>query len=86
MKRTCTEPRKSRRDSLLSSEGAAFGESSLSTGRLAQNGRTSSADDDCLGVREDGGDGEAAWALDIHEERSGSWDKVLCRKVRLCSF
>jgi len=30
-----------------------------------------------LGVAEDGGDGEATWALDIHEEGSGSWDKLL---------
>jgi hypothetical protein len=29
------------------------------------------ADDDCLSVREDGGDCEAAGALDVHEE--GSW-------------
>jgi hypothetical protein len=28
-------------------------------------------------VGEDGGDGEAAWALDIHEEGSWSWNKVL---------
>ena len=62
---------------LLSSERAAFGQSSLSTGRLAQDRRATSADDDCLCVRVDGCDGEAAGALDIHEEGSGSRDKVL---------
>jgi hypothetical protein len=30
-----------------------------------------------LCVGEDGGDGEAAWALDVHEEGSWSWNKVL---------
>ena len=35
------------------------------------------ADDDGLGVREDGGDGEAAGALDIHEEGAGSGHKGL---------
>jgi hypothetical protein len=44
---------------------------------LAQDGGASLADDDGLGVREDGGDGEAAGALDIHEERSGSRDQSL---------
>jgi len=28
-------------------------------------------------VGEDGGDGEAAGALDVHEEGSWGWDKVL---------
>jgi len=28
-------------------------------------------------VGEDGGDGEATRALDVHEERSWGWDKVL---------
>ena len=36
-----------------------------------QDLRAALADDDCVGVREDGGDGEAAGALDIHEERAG---------------
>lgn len=62
---------------LLSSERAAFGQSGLSTSGLTQDGRASSADDDGLCVRVDGCDGEAAGALDIHEEGSGSRDKVL---------
>jgi len=35
------------------------------------------ADDDGLGVAEDGGDGEAAGALHIHEEGPGSGHKGL---------
>jgi hypothetical protein len=66
-----------KRTHLLSSEGAALGESGLSTGRLAENGCATLADDDSLGVREDGGDGEATRALDIHEERPRSRDKGL---------
>jgi len=53
---------------LFPSERAAFCESGLSAGRLAQDGRAAGADDDGLGVREDSGDGEAAGALDVHEE------------------
>jgi hypothetical protein len=77
------EPRRRKRKKsrgvtcLLSSERAAFGQSGLSTSWLAQDGRAAGADDNCLCVRVDGGDGEAAGALDIHEERSGSRDKVL---------
>lgn len=33
-----------------------------------QDLRAALADDDCVCVREDSGDGEAAGALDIHEE------------------
>jgi hypothetical protein len=33
-----------------------------------QDLRAALADDDCVGVREDGGDGEASGALDVHEE------------------
>lgn len=44
---------------------------------MAENGSASLADDDGLGVRENGGDGEAAGALDIHEERPGSRDQSL---------
>jgi hypothetical protein len=62
---------------LLSSEGAALGQSSLSTRRLAEDGRAASTDDNRLRMREDGGDGEAAGALDIHEEGSGSGDEGL---------
>lgn len=64
---------------LLPSERATLGQSSLATGRLAQNGRAAGADDDSLGVREDGGDGEAAGALDVHEERPGGGDEGLHR-------
>ena len=66
---------------LLSSEGAALCETSLSTSRLAEDCRAASADDDGLCVREDGGDCEAAGALDIHEEGSRSRDKVLGGKI-----
>jgi hypothetical protein len=70
---------------LLSSERAALGQTGLSTGRLAQDGRAAGADDDGLCVGEDGGDGEAARALDVHEERSRSRDKVLeAIKVSQC--
>jgi len=44
---------------------------------LAENGRAAGADDDGLCVGEDGGDGKAAGALDIHEEGSWGRDKVL---------
>ena len=57
----------------LHSERAALRESSFATGRLAEDGRAAGADDDCLGVREDGGDGEATGALDVHEEGSRRW-------------
>lgn len=63
--------------SLLSSERATLCETSLTTGWLAEDGRAASADDNGLGVGEDGGDGEAAWALDVHEERARSWHKGL---------
>jgi hypothetical protein len=62
---------------LLSSERAALGKSGLTTGRLAQNGCATLADNDGLGVGEDGSDGEATRALDVHEERAGSGDKGL---------
>lgn len=42
-----------------------------------QDLRAALADDDCVGVREDGGDGEASGALDVHEERAGSGHEVL---------
>jgi len=54
--------------SLLSSERAAFGQACLSAGWLAEDGRAAGADDDGVCVREDGGDGEAAGAFDVHEE------------------
>lgn len=42
-----------------------------------QDLRAALADDDCVGVREDGGDGEASRALDVHEERAGGGDEGL---------
>lgn len=69
---------------LLPSEGAALGQSSLATGRLAKDSRAASADNDGLGVREDCGDCEAAVALNIHEERSGAGHKhLLSRKKKV---
>lgn len=62
---------------LLSPERAALGKTGLATGGLAQNLGAAGADDDGLCVREDGGNGEAARALDVHEERAWAWDKSL---------
>jgi hypothetical protein len=42
-----------------------------------QDLRAALADDDCVCIREDGGDGKAARALDIHEERTGGWHELL---------
>lgn len=70
---------------LLSSEGAALGQTGLSTRRLAEDGRAAGTDDNRLRMREDGGDGEAAGALDIHEEGSGSGDEGL-RGIRSAGF
>lgn len=62
---------------LLSPERAALGKTGLATGGLAEDLRAAGADDDGLCVREDGGDGEAAGALDVHEEGAWAWDKGL---------
>lgn len=62
---------------LLSPERASLCQTGLSSGWLAENGRAAGTDDDGLCVREDGGDGKAAGALDVHEERAGSRDKIL---------
>lgn len=77
-----TQGDKPPRSSLLPSERAALGQPSLTTGGLAEDGGTSLADDDGLGVREDGGDGEAAGALDVHEEGSRGGDEGLASSVR----
>ena len=53
---------------LLPSERAALSQTGLATGGLAENLGAAGADDDGLCVGEDGGDGEAAGALDVHEE------------------
>jgi hypothetical protein len=42
-----------------------------------QDLRAALADDDCVCVREDGGDVEAARALDVHEEGAGGGHKSL---------
>jgi hypothetical protein len=62
---------------LLPPERAALGKTGLATGGLAQDLRAAGADDDGLCVREDGGDGEAAGALDVHEERAWAGDESL---------
>jgi len=62
---------------LLPPERAALGETSLATCGLAEDLRAALADDDALGVREDGGDGEAAGALYVHEEGAWCWDEGL---------
>lgn len=67
---------------LLSPERAALGETGLATGGLAEDLGAAGADDDGLGVREDGGDGEAARALDVHEEGAGAGHKGLAGDVR----
>ena len=63
--------------SLLPAERAALSKTGLATGGLAEDLGAAGADDDGLGVREDGGDGEAAGALDVHEEGSGAGHKGL---------
>lgn len=67
---------------LLSPERAALSEPGLATGGLAEDGRAASADDDALGVREDGGDSEAAGALDVHEEGAGRRHKGLYERKK----
>lgn len=62
---------------LLPSERAALGQASLATGGLAEHGCAALADDNSLGVGEYSGDGEAAGALDVHEEGAGSGHKSL---------
>ena len=65
---------------LLPPERASLGQSSLTTGGLAEDGRAAGADDDGLGVREDGGDVEAAGALNVHEEGAGGGHKSLWQR------
>jgi len=71
------EKRRSRIGPLLPPKRAALGQPGLATSRLAENGRATLADDDGLGVGEDGGDRETAGALDVHEEGSGNRHKGL---------
>lgn len=70
---------------LLAAERAALGKTSLTTGGLAEDSGAALADDDGLGVGEDSGDGEAAGALDIHEEGAGGRHKGLGRVVSIMS-
>jgi hypothetical protein len=70
-------PSSFRESRLLPAERAALSEACLTSGRLAQDLRAALADDDCVGVREDGGDGEASGALDVHEEGARAGDKHL---------
>ena len=67
---------------LLPAERAALGKTGLATGGLAEDLGAAGADNDGLGVREDGGDGEAAGALDVHEEGAGAGHKGLAGDVR----
>jgi len=53
---------------LLAPETAAFCKSRLTTCGGAENCRAAFARHGRLGVREDRGDGVAAWAFDVHEE------------------
>lgn len=64
-------------NALLPSERTTLCQAGLTTGGLAKDGRAGTADDDCLSVREDGCDVEAAGALHVHEKRARSWDKGL---------
>ena len=61
----------------LLTERAALGQASLTAGRLREHLGARAADNHGLGVREDGGDSEAARALDVHEERVGVLHKSL---------
>ncbi len=62
---------------LLSPKRAALGQARLAASGLAQHGGAAAADDDGLRVREDGRDGEAAGAFDVHEEGAGGGDEHL---------
>ena len=52
-------------------------EAGLTTGGLAEDLSAAAAEDNRLGVRENSGDGEAARALDVHEERVGALNQTL---------
>lgn len=62
---------------LLPPKRTSLRQSRFPARRLAQHGAAAAADDDGLGVREDGGDGEAAGAFDVHEEGAGDGDEGL---------
>ena len=52
-------------------------EAGLTTGGLAEDLSAAAAEDNRLGVRENSGDGEAARALDVHEERVRALNQTL---------
>ena len=62
---------------LLSPERATLSEAGLATSRLAKHVGAALADDDGLGVRENGRDREATGALDVHEEGAGGGNQGL---------
>lgn len=62
---------------LLSSERAAVGQLSLTTGRSAQHRRAAVTSNSGLGVGENGGDVQTAWTLDVHKVGSGALNKGL---------
>ena len=62
---------------LLPAERATLSQTGLATGGLAKDSRAAGADNDSLGVGENGGDGKAAGALDVHEEGPGLGHKGL---------
>lgn len=62
---------------LLLPEPTPFGELPFTTGRSAENGRTGTANDECLSVREDDSDLHATGALDIHKVGAGRLNKIL---------
>jgi hypothetical protein len=64
----------------LPPERAALGEPGLAARGLAQHLRAAGADDHRLRVAEDGRDGEAAGALDVHEEAAGAGHEHLQEK------
>jgi len=58
-------------------ERAAFSQTSLASGWLAENGGAVGAEDDSGGVRKHGSNLEASRALDIHEEGIGRLHQTL---------
>lgn len=62
---------------LLLAVGAALGQAGLTTGGLAQNSGAGAAGDHGLSMRKDGGDGQAALALNIHKITAGSSNELL---------
>lgn len=61
----------------LLAEGATLGKPALSTSGLREDNVAASTNDSGLSVTEDGRDGEASWASNIHEEGVGVLYKAL---------